>query len=210
MAFCPAILPALRVAAVSLAGCAAVVSPASLSAMTNSTRCDGGYAKKMTALGTTHQLCRDGQSQPLLNNAELRAIYQGLAPGASVEITDKFLRSADPLPYLDIYGPGANRGADQPNPPRAVFLMRPSTSALAGPLLFVAPAQITHSLSPSTSGGLADDVWRVVQGPYAPTVYGMTAEGAGFVAFPQEIDSTTFTETARTELAEKISKELLE
>lgn len=201
--------PALPVTAILLAVIFAMVSPGFVFGMSTTSQCSEGYAKKMTKVGDTHWLCRDGHSQPLLNNAELRALYDNLAPGVSTEITEMFLRSADPLPYVDIFGPGATRSSDQPNPPRAVYLMRPISKNMIGPLLLVAPAQISHSLSPSSSGGLADDVWRVAEGPYAPTIYGTALDGSGFVAFPQELESTPFPENARAELVAMLGEKLM-
>ena len=118
---------------------------------------------------------------------ELAVLFADLAPGQSLEVTQAFLRVAAPWPYLDIRGPGASGGGGMPNEPRAVFLLRASHPAVSGPLLLVAPARLQHQLRAAVGGGLPRDSWRVVDGPFAPTLYGRLKSGRGpvdIVAFP--------------------------
>ena len=135
-----------------------------------------------------YESCALSQVPALFAEPELAALYAGLAPGQSLEVTQAFLRVAAPWPYLDIRGPGANSGGGMPNEPRAVFLLRADHPAVSGPLLIVAPAQLQHQLRATTDGGLPRDSWHIAQGPFAPTFYGRVQRNqalVNFVAFPR-------------------------
>ena len=136
---------------------------------------------------STYEICPLADLPPVFAEPELAALFATLKPGQSQEVSRYFLRVAAPWPYLDIRGPGRSGGADMPNEPRAVFLLRPIHPAAAGPLLLVAAAQLQHQLKAATDGGLPRDSWTIAKGPFAPTVYGRLQTGQdlrSFVAHP--------------------------
>ena len=135
-----------------------------------------------------YEICPLPQLPAVFAEPELAALFAGLDPGQSLDVTPAFLRVATPWPYLDIRGPGANSSGGMPNEPRAVFLLRANHPAVSGPLLIVAPAQLQHQLRAAADGGLPRDSWHIAQGPFAPTFYGRVQRSQAlvdFVAFPR-------------------------
>lgn len=141
----------------------------------------------------SYDICTLSDLPPVFAEPELADLFAGLAPGQSLEVTDAFLRGTSPWTYLDSDTPGATGGGGRPkrNEPRAVFVLHSDNPVLLGPLVFVSPALILHSLTPVTDGGLPRDTWTIAEGPYAPTVYGRARPATGnhppilFVAYPQ-------------------------
>ncbi len=140
-----------------------------------------------------YEICSLSALPPVFGEPELALLFAGLAPGQSLEVTEAFLRGSLPWVYLDSDRPGAAGGGGRPkrNEPRAVFVLHSDSPVLLGPVIFVSPALILHSLTPVSDGGLPRDTWTIAEGPYAPTVYGRarpTTENGPpilFVAYPQ-------------------------
>lgn len=157
-----------------------------------------------------YAICPIADKLEILGHSGVRAAYDGLAPGRSLYVTENFMRADERWPYVDVRGPGANTSPNMPNPPRAAYLMHAPDPAFDGPLLFVAPAQIQHSLGAATAGQTPPDVWTVTDGPYAPTVYGRIRTTGGdftdFVAHPTETGTQVFGEAERIELSQMISR----
>lgn len=139
----------------------------------------------------SYKICVLADLPVVFDEPELAALFAGLAPGQSREVTGNFLRVAAPWPYLDIGGSkgagGSDGGNPQPNRPHAVFVLRSHHPSVQGPLLLVAPAQLQHHLVAAGADALPRDSWQIRAGPYAPTLYGrLRRDGAlvNIIAFP--------------------------
>ncbi|UWQ93547.1 hypothetical protein K3727_21485 (plasmid) [Rhodobacteraceae bacterium M382] len=175
----------------------------------------GDGCRQMMATGgtdirETYVICPLARGPGVLERSDLRAAYDRLPAGNSLNVAEHFLRADQRWPYVDVRGPGANTSPNMPNPPRAAYLMHAADPAFDGPVLFIAPAQVEHSLGPAASGQTPADVWTVTAGPYAPTVYGRIRTAGGdvtdFVAHPTEAGTEVFGEAARIELSQLISR----
>ena len=157
-----------------------------------------------------YEICASGDAPPVLSHPDLQRLHASLAPGESRDVTDRFLRTDEPWPYTDVRGPGANTNPDLPDPFRAAYLTKPDDPAFDGPLLFIAPAQIEHSLGAAGAGETPPDVWTVTAGPYAPTVYGRVRIRGGkladFVAHPTRPGTEIFGAAERLELSRIIRR----
>ena len=172
--------------------------------------CERATETGVTKIRETYAICTLANGPEVLGRSDVRATYDGLPPGRSLNVTESFLRTAERWPYVDVRGPGANISPNMPNPRRAAYLMHAADPAFDGPLLFVAPAQVEHSLGTVAAGQTPPDIWTVTGGPFAPTVYGRIQTGAGeivdFVAHPTEAGTAVFGETQRIELSQMISR----
>ena len=159
----------------------------------------------------TYEICTLDTGPAAFSHPDLRQLHASLAPGESRDVTDRFLRTDERWPYTDVRGPGANTDPDLPDPFRAAYLMKAADPAFDGPLLFIAPAQIEHSLGAAGAGETPPDVWTVTAGPYAPTVYGRvrTRDGelADFVAHPTQPGTEVFGAAERLELSRMIRRQ---
>ena len=108
--------------------------------------CEQVTEAAVTKIRETYAICPLASGPAVLGRNDLRAVYDGLAPGGSLNVTENFLRTDERWPYVDVRGPGANTSEDMPDPFRAAYLMHAADPAFDGPLLFIAPAQVQHSL----------------------------------------------------------------
>lgn len=172
--------------------------------------CEQVTEAAVTKIRETYAICPLASGPAVLGRNDLRVVYDGLVPGDSLNVTENFLRTDERWPYVDVRGPGANTSEDMPDPFRAAYLMHAADPAFDGPLLFIAPAQVQHSLGAVGAGETPPDVWTVTEGPYAPTVYGRIRTGNGeltdFVAHPTEPGTKVFGEAKRIELSQMISR----
>lgn len=174
--------------------------------------CEQVTEAAVTKIRETYAICPLASGPAVLGRKDLRAVYDGLAPGGSLYVTENFMRADERWPYVDVLGPGTSASPKKPNPNpvHAAYLMHAEDPAFDGPLLFVAPARIRHSLGAAGAGETPPDVWTVTEGPYAPTVYGRIRTGNGeltdFVAHPTEAGTTVFGEAERIALSQMISR----
>ncbi|NDW44313.1 hypothetical protein [Ruegeria sp. PrR005] len=157
-----------------------------------------------------YEICTLDAGPAAFSHPDLQRLHTLLTPGESRDVTDRFLRTDERWPYTDVRGPGANTNPDLPDPFRAAYLMKAADPAFDGPLLFIAPAQIEHSLGAAAADETPPDVWTVTAGPYAPTVYGRvrTRDGelADFVAHPIQPGTEVFGAAERLELSRIIRR----
>lgn len=172
--------------------------------------CEQVTEAAVTKIRETYAICPLASKLEILGHSGVRAAYDGLPPGRSLYVTGNFMRADERWPYVDVRGPGANTSPNMPNPPRAAYLMHASDPVFDGPLLFVAPAQVKHSLGTAKAGETPPDVWTVTAGPYAPTVYGRVRTEGGeltdFIAHPTASGTGVFGEAERIELSQIISR----
>lgn len=156
-----------------------------------------------------YEICTLDAGPAAFSHPDLQRLHTSLAPGESRDVTDRFLRTDERWPYTDVRGPGANISPNMPNPPRASYLMQPADPIFAGPLLFIAPAQVRHSLGAAPAGQTPPDIWTVTAGPYAPTVYGRIRGFDGgltdFVAYPTTSTTPVFGPAERDDLSQMIA-----